>query len=79
VLVRRLVLQKKPDSVLRSIPFDGGGNSARASARRALALIFTTTPPNFIVIGIDGNKASMLVHQVEPSDVPEITKRLGAK
>ena len=79
VLLRRLILHKEPDSVLRSIEFDAGGDSARSSARRALALAFTTVPPNFIVIGIDREKDSMLVHQVEPSDVPEVTKRLGAK
>ncbi|HEY2381990.1 MAG TPA: hypothetical protein VGK48_12495 [Terriglobia bacterium] len=79
VLIRRLVLQKEPDSVLRSIAFDAGGHSARSSARRALALGFMTMPPNSIVIGIDQEKDSMLVHQLAPSDVPEMAKRLGAK
>jgi hypothetical protein len=79
VLLRRLILGKEPDSVLRSIPFDAAGSTARAAARRALALILTTIPPNFIVIGIDEKEGSMLVHQVQESDVPEVAKRLGAR
>ncbi len=79
VLFRRLVLRKKPDSVLRSVPFDSGGNTRRASARRALALFFTTFPPNSIVIGIDQAKNSMLLHQLEPANISGVTKRLGAK
>jgi hypothetical protein len=79
VLLRRLVLGKEPESVLRSISFDAGGPTARSAARRALAITLTTIPPNFIVIGIDRKDKSMLVHQVQESGVPEITKRLGAK
>ncbi|HLH30954.1 MAG TPA: hypothetical protein VKY31_07100 [Terriglobia bacterium] len=78
-LLRQLILHKKPQNILRSIPFDSGGHSARSSARRALALFFTTISPNFIVIGIDNDKNSMLIHQVEPSEVSEVTKRLGHK
>jgi hypothetical protein len=78
VLLRRIILGREPDSLLRLIPFDAGGPTARAAARRALALTLTTIPPNFIVIGIDEDKG-MLVHQVQESGVPEVTKRLGAK
>src|SRR5205807_8518728 len=52
VLLRRLIFQKKPASLLRSIPFDAGGPTARSAARRALALALTTIGPNSIVIGI---------------------------
>ena len=79
VLLRRLLLQREPDSVLRTIPFDAGGETARAAARRALALTLTTIPPNFIVIGIDKHRNSMLVHQIQQSDVPEVMNRLGSK
>lgn len=79
VLFRRIVLLKKPESLMRSVPFDFGGASARSAARRAIALIVTTLSPNSIVIGIDRESRSMLVHQVEESDVPEVTKRLGAR
>jgi multisubunit Na+/H+ antiporter MnhE subunit len=79
VLISRLILLKEPQGLLRSVPFDPGGETGRASARRALALVMTTFPPNFIVVGIDKERKSMLVHQIEESDVPEVTKRLGAK
>jgi hypothetical protein len=78
-LLRRVIPGKEPGSVLRSVPFDAGGETAQAAARRALALTLTTIPPNFIVIGIDKDDESMLVHQVQESGVPEVTKRLGAK
>ena len=71
VLLRRIILGREPDGLLRSIPFDSGGETARAAARRALALTLTTIPPNFIVIGIDEDKDLMLVHQVQESGVEE--------
>jgi len=79
VLIRRLILQKEPNSFLRSVAFDPGGETARAAARRTLALFMTTFGPNFIVIGIDKESKTMLVHPIEESDMPEVTKRLGAK
>ena len=79
VLLRQLIFRRKPDSLLRCIPFDAGGDTARSAARRVLALTLTTLPPNFIVIGIDTEKDLMLVHQVQESGTPEVTKRLGAK
>lgn len=78
VLFRRLVLLKKPESLMLSVPFDTGGATARSAARRAFALLVTTLSPNSIVMGIDRESKSMLVHQVEQLGVSELTKRLGA-
>ena len=79
VLLRRLILGKQPDSLFLPISFDAGGATARGSARRALALTLTTLGPNSIVIGIDEDKDSMLIHLIQQADVPEVTKRLGAR
>jgi hypothetical protein len=79
VLLHQLIFRRKPASILRRIPFDPGGPTARSAARRALALILTTISPNFIVIGIDEKDESMLIHQIQEAGVPEVTKRLGAK
>src|SRR2546423_5753119 len=72
-------LFKPEKSILRSVPFDTGGADAAAAARRALAITYTTMPPNFIVLSIDLAKQVMVIHQVEPSIVPRMTQNLGAK
>jgi hypothetical protein len=61
------------------VPFDSGGDDPESAARRALAIMYTTIPPNFVVVGIDRKKNLMLVHQVSPTPTPLIAKRLGAK
>jgi hypothetical protein len=70
----------KPEpSVLREVVFDPGGSDPASAARRALAIAYTTTPPNFVVLGIDFDKRVMLVHQVSQSYTPTMTRNLGAK
>jgi len=75
-LVRRAIVGKQPDSTFRSLDFDAGRAGGQACARRALALILTTLPPNSVVIGIDEDKNSMLVHQLQQSGEPEVMKEL---
>jgi hypothetical protein len=41
--------------------------------------VYTTTAPNFIVIGIDPDLSRMLFHQIERSSVPKMTRELGAQ
>ena len=59
--------------------FDPGGSDPESAARRALAIAYTTIPPNFVVLGIDLDKRVMLVHQVSESETPTMTRNLGAK
>jgi len=66
-------------SVLREVVFDPGGSDPGSAARRALAIAYTTTPPNFVVLGIDLDKRVMLVHQVSETETPAMTCNLGAK
>jgi hypothetical protein len=66
-------------SVLREVVFDSGGSDAESAARRALAITYTTLPPNFVVLSIDLDKNAMLVHQVSESATPQMTRNLGAK
>ncbi len=73
------LMGKKSEAQLRAVPFDGGGDDPESAARRALAIMYTTIPPNFVVVGIDRKKNLMLVHQVSPTPTPLIAKRLGAK
>lgn len=66
-------------SVLRQVVFDSGASDPKSAARRAIAIVYTTTPPNFVVLGIDLDKQVMLVHQVSQSETPVMTKNLGAR
>lgn len=66
-------------SVLRNVVFDPGGDDPASAARRALAVAFTTMPPNFVVLGIDIEHRVMLVHQVSESETPKMTRTLGAR
>jgi multisubunit Na+/H+ antiporter MnhE subunit len=55
------------NSGFRAIPFDRGGDDARASARRALTVLAISVSPNSIVVGIDEEADLMLVHQLIPA------------
>lgn len=66
-------------SVLREVVYDPGGSNPADAARRALALTYTTVPPNFVVLGIDFDKRVMLVHQVTETETPTMTRNLGAR
>jgi hypothetical protein len=66
-------------SVLREVVYDPGGSDRESAARRALAITYTTVPPNFVVLGIDFDKRVMLVHQVSETETPAMTRNLGAE
>jgi multisubunit Na+/H+ antiporter MnhE subunit len=76
-LARRM-LGKKSRAQFQTVKFDVGGDDAQSWARRALVTVYTTIPPNSIVIGIDRERELMLLHEVVPAPTPEIAKRLGA-
>lgn len=68
------------ESVFRVVPFRAGTmDDPRATARRVLAVLYSTVAPNSIVLGINVNDQRMLFHQIERSPVPEMTKQLGAE
>jgi len=75
----RQMLGHRPEAQFKLVRFNPGGDDEESHARRALATLYMTIPPNFVVIGIDRVKRYMLVHQVLPTPTPEIAKRLGAE
>lgn len=79
VLARQIFLRKPAESLLFSVPFDAGDDDEDSAFRRALAIGYTTATPNFVIIGIDREKGLLVYHQIQKSEVPEMTKRLGAK
>jgi len=79
VLGKDLLGFKRADSFYRVSGFKTSKLEPRLVARRVFAIFFTTMAPNFIVIGIDFRQSRMLFHQLERSDVPQMTKALGAQ
>lgn len=66
-------------SLFRSAPWGPVENNGRDTAKRALAISYTTVSPNCIVIGIDCGRGQILFHQLKKSPVPKMTRNLGAE
>ena len=65
-LFKRLVLRQRPRSGLRTVPFRSGAEEgANDTARRALAKAGGSFTPSSYVVGVDGERDLMLVHQLE--------------
>src|ERR1700761_1024082 len=79
VLFKDLTYLSRAGSYYRVSGFKTSKRDRVAVARTVLATVFTTTAPNFIVIGIDPELSRMLFHQIERSSVPKMTKALGAQ
>lgn len=79
ILAKDLPGIKRAESFYRVSGFKTSKSDPRLIARRVLATAYTTTAPNFIVIGIDYHQSRMLFHQLERSSVPKMTKELGAR
>ena len=70
---------KRAESLYRVSGFRTGTRDPIAVERSALAIVFTTATPSFIVIGIDPHQNHMLFHQIQRSEMPKMTKALGAQ
>jgi multisubunit Na+/H+ antiporter MnhE subunit len=79
VLFKQVFLRKPAESLFFSVPFDAGGDTDEDAFRRALAVGYTTATPNFVIIGVDRAHGRLVYHQIQKSEVPEMTKRLGAR
>ncbi|HWC17601.1 MAG TPA: hypothetical protein VG498_11345 [Terriglobales bacterium] len=70
---------KPAQSIFRIARFDAGKpGDAVATARRVLAVVYTTIAPNFIVLGVNSSDQLLLFHQIKRSPVPKMTQELGA-
>jgi multisubunit Na+/H+ antiporter MnhE subunit len=79
VLVRvlgRLVAGQKIHSLFQVTHFDASVEGSRASAKRVLAVAFTTVSPNSIVLGIDRKSGLLLFHELEKTPLPRIIQEL---
>jgi uncharacterized protein YbjT (DUF2867 family) len=64
---------------LLAVPYDPISEDAADAALRALAIAYTTSTPNFIVIGIDRKRGQLVYHQIKKSPVLPVTVKLGAR
>jgi hypothetical protein len=78
-LVKDVLQIEKPKDLYRVCGFETSKRDPVRKARTVLATAFTTMTPNFIVLGVDASQSRMLFHQIEPTEVPPMTKKLGAK
>jgi multisubunit Na+/H+ antiporter MnhE subunit len=71
---------KRAKSLFIAVPFAGGKlHDERDVARRVLAVTYTTTSPDSIVLGINVSQQKLLVHKFERTPTAQITKALGAQ
>jgi hypothetical protein len=79
VLLKDLLRLAPAKNLYRVCGFDSSTRDPLRIARTVLAVAYTTTAPNFIVVDVDPSQSRMLFHQIERSSVPIMTRKLGAK
>lgn len=77
-LAKDLLHPGRAGSHLRAFPFRRQ-SGRRGRLRHVLAVAYTSITPNSIVIGIDAEQKLLLVHQIVPDKLSEMTRRLGAR
>jgi multisubunit Na+/H+ antiporter MnhE subunit len=79
VLFRQLFGGKPAESLMLAVPYEAVGDDDESAARRALAVAYTTSTPNFIVVGVDRKRGHLVFHQIKRSPILQVTKNLGAR
>lgn len=79
VLARHVLTRTKAPSLLRAVRYRAVGEDPRSATLRALAIGYTTIAPNFVVLGVDRERGYLLFHQLRRSEIPQMTKNLGAE
>ena len=80
VALRDLMGVERSKSLFRVVRFDAGSkDNPRATARRVLAVIYTTITPTTIVLGINTKDQKMLFHEIDRDPLPKMTEQLGAE
>jgi multisubunit Na+/H+ antiporter MnhE subunit len=79
VLFKQLFAGKRAESLLLAVPYEATDEDDASAARRALAVTYTTSTPNFVVVGVDRERRQLVFHQIKRSAVLQMTKNLGAR
>ncbi len=69
----------QPVGRFQAFSYPSGGQDAVAGARRALFAAYVTISPDTIVVGIDRDHNTALLHQIGPTEVSELARELGAR
>jgi multisubunit Na+/H+ antiporter MnhE subunit len=79
VLLRQLFGGMPAESLVLAVRYDPVSDDPADAALRALAIAYTTSTPNFVVIGIDRKRGRLVYHQIKRSPVLPVTVKLGAR
>jgi multisubunit Na+/H+ antiporter MnhE subunit len=72
----RLFLRKPSTGLFQLGRFRATAEDCRASAQRALTIFYVSASPNSVVVDIDRENANLLIHQLEPTPIPKIARKL---
>lgn len=72
----RTIQKKRRHSLFRLASSQATGTDSRSAAKRSLAIIFGTLPPNSLIIGIDRKSGVILFHQLRKEPLPAIVRRV---
>lgn len=75
----RVLVGKQAEGRFDEVPFNYGGNDPVTIAKRALFAAFVTISPDAIVIGLDRESQTALIHELGPREISELAQRLGAE
>jgi multisubunit Na+/H+ antiporter MnhE subunit len=71
---------KRAKSEFQVVPFRAGKkDDGHDTARRVLAVVYSTITPTSIVLGINTGERKLLLHQIERGSVSQMAKDLGAQ
>lgn len=71
---------RRPAPLYRAVPFVAGNeDNPGDTARRVLAVAYTSVTPNSVVVGVDMRRSLLLYHQIERNPTPVLTRNLGAR
>jgi multisubunit Na+/H+ antiporter MnhE subunit len=70
VLWRRGIRRRAEHGVFAEVPYAAVGTDPHAAAHRVLTQALGSLAPNTLVVGIDRDRRTMLVHQLVPTDDP---------
>ncbi len=76
--IRKLFRPLATRGRLRAVPFDTGGPDRQSQARRILGLTLPTLTPNSIALGFVPNRHLLFLHQLQPTKVNTMIRKLGA-
>lgn len=73
-LWRRIVRRERARSAFRTVGYPVTGDDPESAAWRAFCTFATSVTPNTFVVGIDRDRATILLHQLVPEDPAHVRR-----